>query len=181
MKFWGWLCVTLLATSASAATDTSQSHIGFVFKQMNVPVAGHFKRFTADVRFDARRPEASRAAIAVDLASIDTGTREADEEAQGPDWFDTRRTPTAKFVSTAVRRPTPDRYEVAGELSIKGRTRTVTIPIQVERKASTIHYTGSFTLKRLDYAIGEGIWADTATVADEVEVRFRIVQADRGT
>jgi polyisoprenoid-binding protein YceI len=170
------LLVALLAALAVAAVDPAQSRVGFVFKQMNVPVEGSFKRFTADIHFDAQRPEASRAEIDIDLRSIDTGIREADDEAMSRDWFDTAAHPSARFVSTQVRRPGPDRFEVTGKLSIKGRARDITVPVQVQRLGTALSYEGRFTIKRLDFAVGEGVWTDTTTVADEVEVRFRMVQ-----
>lgn len=170
-----WLAaVTLLAAPAA---ETVQGHVQFVFKQMNVPVDGAFRRFSAQVRFDPKQPEKSRAEIEVDLRSIDTGIHEADAEAQSPDWFDTARTPTATFVSTAVRNPAPDRYDVTGRLTIKGRTKEVTVPIRAQRAGTSTAYEGQFTLKRLEFAIGEGIWTDTSVVADDVEVRFRLLPA----
>jgi hypothetical protein len=36
---------------------------------------------------------------------------------------------------------------------------------------------GTFSLKRLDYRIGEGEWADTGTVANDVVVRVRMALA----
>lgn len=174
------LAAGLLLTAAPALaqdTDYADSRIGFTFKQMNVPVEGTFKRFRAQVSFEPARPERSRAEIEVDLASIDTGSTDGDTEAQRRVWFDTATHPTAKFVSTAVRRVGPDRYEARGTMTIKGRAREVTAPFEVRRAGNRVAFEGAFTLKRLEFAIGEGQWADTDTVADEVQVRFRIAQA----
>lgn len=172
-----WLAAATLLAAPAAAAEPAQGHVQFVFKQMNVPVEGAFKRFTAQVRFDPKQPDKSRAEIEVDLRSIDTGIPEADAEAQSKDWFDTARTPTATFVSTAVRNPAPDRYDVTGRLTIKGRVKEVTVPVRAQRVGTSTAYEGQFTLKRLDFAIGEGIWTDTSVVADEVEVRFRLLPA----
>jgi polyisoprenoid-binding protein YceI len=172
-----WLAAATLLAAPAPAGESAQGHVQFVFKQMNVPVEGAFKRFTAQVRFDPKQPEKSRAEIEVDLRSIDTGIPEADAEAQSKDWFDTARAPTATFVSTAVRNPAADRYDVTGRLTIKGRTQEVTVPVRAQRAGASTAYEGRFTLKRLDFAIGEGIWTDISAVANEVEVRFRLVQA----
>jgi polyisoprenoid-binding protein YceI len=170
-----WLAAATFLAAPAPPVETAQGHVQFVFKQMNVPVEGTFRRFTAQVRFDPKQPEKSHAEIEVDLRSIDTGVPEADAEAQSKDWFDTARTPTATFVSTGVRNPAADRYDVTGRLTIKGRTREVTVPVRAQRAGTSAAYEGRFTLKRLDFAIGEGVWTDTTAVADEVEVRFRLL------
>lgn len=172
-----WLAAAALLAAPVPAAEPARGHVQFVFKQMNVPVEGAFKHFRTQVRFDPKQPEQSRAEIEIDLRSIDTGIPEADAEAQSPEWFDTARTPTASFVSTAVRNPAPDRYEVTGRLTIKGRTQVITVPVQARRAGAGTVYEGRFTLKRLDFALGEGIWTDTTAVANEVEVRFRLAPA----
>lgn len=174
MTLVAWLAAAALLAAPVPAAPPAPGHVQFVFKQMNVPVEGAFKRFSAQVHFDPKQPQKSQAKIEVDLRSIDTGIPEADAEAQSPEWFDTARTPTASFISTAVRNPSPDRYEVTGRLTIKGRTQEITVPVRAERSGTSTVYAGRFSLKRLDFAIGEGIWTDTSAVANEVEVRFRL-------
>jgi polyisoprenoid-binding protein YceI len=69
-----------------------------------------------------------------------------------------------------------DRYEIDGRLSIKGVTRDVAIPIALQRDAAGNSVAaGQFTVRRLDFRIGEGLWADTSAVADEVVIRIRMV------
>ena len=172
----------LMATASAAAQDIdyADSRIGFTFKQMNVPVEGGFKRFRAQVLFDRARPEKSHAEIEVDLASIDTGSTDGDNESQRRAWLDTASHPTAKFVSSAVRRVGPDRFEARGTMTIKGRAHELTAPFEVRGTGTRIVFEGAFTLKRLEFAVGEGQWADTDTVADEVQIRFHIAQAATG-
>lgn len=171
------LAAVLLASAAAHAgtVDHRKSRIGFTFKQMNVPVEGGFPRFTANVAFDPAKPEAGKAEIEVDLGSIDTGSTDGDIEAKRKPWFNVESFPKARFVSTAVKPVGPDRLQVTGTLTIKGRSREVTVPVAVKREAGSTAFEGAFPLLRLQYAIGEGPWADTDTVADEVQVRFKIV------
>jgi polyisoprenoid-binding protein YceI len=60
-----------------------------------------------------------------------------------------------------------------GKLTIKGTSQPVTAPFTLVQAAGTRTVEGEFTLKRLAFRIGEGPWADTDTVADDVLVRFR--------
>ena len=102
------LCAASLVSGAEfTVLRPQQSSITFVSKQMGVPVEGSFRKFTARIAVDPARPEAGTAHIDIDLASIDTGIAEADGEAAGKAWFDTRNHPTASFVSGSVRLTLP--------------------------------------------------------------------------
>lgn len=155
----------------------AQSRLAYVSKQMGVPVEGGFRRFTAQFAFDPARPEAAQAALEVDLASIDAGSREVNEEVLGRNWFDVRRFPSARFVSTGLRHLGGGRYEVRGQLTLKGRTRELAAPFTYRPEGEHAVLEGGFVLKRLDFGIGEGPWGDTDTVADEVQVKFRFLAA----
>lgn len=156
----------------------AKNRIDFVFRQMGVPVSGHFKKAKIDVAFDAAAPAKSTVRLDLDLASIDAGSADANSEVVGKPWFDIKNFPTATFVSSALKPLGGDRYELAGKLSIKGKTRDVITPITVSHKGATAVFEGGFTLKRLEFAIGDGSWSDTSVVADEVKVSFH-VEADR--
>jgi polyisoprenoid-binding protein YceI len=165
-----------IGTPASAANvDYAKSEITFVSKQMNVPVQGRFRKFAAQIVFDSRKLASSRAEIEVELASVDTGSTEANDEVAKKAWFNTSAFPTAKFVSSAVTETGPDHFQANGKLSIKGIGQDVAAPFSVKRAGDTVTYEGGFTLKRLQFRIGEGVWSDTETVADEVQVKFRIL------
>lgn len=64
-------------------------------------------------------------------------------------------------------------------MSIKGKTRDVKAPFTLQQNADTLIIEGLFPLKRLDYGIGSGVWGDTDTVADEVQIRFRFTVAKK--
>ncbi|HYN54013.1 MAG TPA: YceI family protein [Methylotenera sp.] len=156
---------------------SDKSSISFVYKQMNVPIDGKFKKFVAQINFDPAKPEAAQAKFDIDLTSIDTGFSESDEEVTGKDWFNAKAFPTAKFVSTGVKSLGANRFEVQGKLTIKGKTLPVSVPFTFKPDATAALFDGSLTIKRLDYAIGEGEWADVSTVANEIQIKFHIVGA----
>lgn len=173
----------VLATAAMAAELTQfspeKSQITFVSKQMGVAVDGRFRKFDAKIAVDPAKPESGKAQLDIDLASIDTGSGDADAEVKGKSWFNTTAFPKATFVSSQVRALGNGRYEALGKLTIKGTTRDVSAPFTVKPEAGGAWFDGSFTLNRLQFKIGDGIWADTSTVADEVQIKFKIfVTAD---
>jgi len=173
-----FLTIVLTSSAAFAGTvDYKKSRIGFTFRQMNVPVEGGFPQFTANIVFDSGKPDAGKAEIEVDLGSIDTGSTDGDTEVKRKPWFNVESFPKATFVSTSVKPLGPDRLQVSGTLTIKGRSRELTVPVTTKREAGGTVFEGTFPLLRLQYAIGEGPWSDTETVADDVQVRFRIFVA----
>jgi len=71
-----------------------------------------------------------------------------------------------------------DKFEIAGPLTIKGVTKGIVVPVALKKDASGNQVAeGTFSVKRLDYGIGLGLWSDTATVANDVVVKIRIVLA----
>lgn len=174
------LLVTLSGTASADAAGLTvvpddRSSLTFVYRQMGVPVEGRFTKYSARVSFDPAEPTAARATLELDLTSVDAGSDEANDELAAKAWFDTRTHPKATFVSEAVRAIAEHRYELRGRITVKGRTRDVSAPFTFTPKGEAALFEGAFVLRRADFAIGEGIWADFGTVANEVEIRFRFL------
>jgi polyisoprenoid-binding protein YceI len=172
------LAMLLLASSGAGAQAVliEKSEIRFVSRQMGVNVEGRFRKWKANVDFRPKDLRKSRADFEIDLASIDLASEESETEARRPRWFDTARFPVATFQSTAMKDLGGDRYEIAGKLTLKGTARDSTIPIEVTKDAAGNSVaTGEFTIKRLEFDIGNGQWADPTVVANEVVVRVRMV------
>lgn len=173
----------LLASTAALAQNVSaqaelvpaQSEITFTSRQMGVPVDGRFKRFAAKVAFDPKHPETAKIALTIDLASVSLGAAEVEEEIAKPDWFDTRKFPQATFTSSSVKATGPGTFDVSGKLAIKQISRDVVVPVALTQKTSVTTVSGMFTIKRLDFKIGDGDWSDTSMVADPVTVKFKLV------
>lgn len=174
-------CVLPGAAQAVEYTQVQaeKSAIAFTYKQMGVAVDGRFRRFSSHLSFDPARPAAARAAFDVELASVDTGAPEGDEEVATIAWFNTRAFPSARFVSTGVRALGGNRYEVSGQLSIKGKTQEVVVPATFTAQGNSGVFDGSFTIRRGDFSIGEGSWAKFDIVANEVLIKFRITAAGK--
>jgi polyisoprenoid-binding protein YceI len=157
--------------------QADKSATTFAYKQMGVAMDGKFRKFATQLSFDPRQPASAKASIDVDLASIDTGSSEADQEVGGKQWFNTKAFPTAHFASSSVKPLGGNRYAVSGLLTIKGRTQPVSAPTTVTISGNTASFDGAFVIKRADFAIGEGPWADFGTVANEVSIKFHLLAA----
>jgi polyisoprenoid-binding protein YceI len=168
------LALTVAGPALAQTVVPGQSEIAFSTRQMGVPVDGHFRNFNSQVRFDPRNLGSASVAFTIDLASARIGTAETEAELAKPDWFNTKAFPQATFRSTGVKALGGHRYEVAGQLAIKGTTRDVVVPVTLTQAGATTTAQGQFTLKRLDFRIGDGDWKDTSIVANDVGVRFKL-------
>ncbi len=172
----------LFATTAAAAQTLvpAGSEIAFTTRQMGVPVEGRFGRFSARITLDPKKPEAGSVAFTIDTASARFGAAELDAEVGKPTWLAVAKFPQATFHSSAIRATGPGRFEVAGRLEIKGSTRDIVVPVQVAQGGAGSVASGSFTIRRLDFKVGEGEWADTSLLANDVAVRFKLSLAGLG-
>lgn len=152
----------------------AQSEIGFVSKQMGVPVEGRFKQWTAAISFDPKKPEAGKVGFTIQTGSASFGAAETDAEVPKADWFNVAKFPQASFQSSSIKALGGGKFEVRGALLIKGATHEVVVPVAVTQAGAASTATGSFTIKRLDFKIGDGEWADTSMVANDVTVKFKL-------
>ncbi|MDO5102204.1 MAG: YceI family protein [Lautropia sp.] len=167
--------VTMHASAAEfSQLQADKSKVSFKYEQMGVKLDGHFKTFAADLSFDPAKPESAKASLEVDLASIDTGSPDADTEVVTKPWFNVPDYPKARFVASSIKAAGGDQYEIAGKLSIKGTDRDVSFPASFKAEGDQGVFTGSFTIKRGDYSIGEGDWSSFDIVANDVVIDFEL-------
>ena len=173
--------ITTLALSALAlgnaqaaafqAVVPEKSSVTFSYKQMGVAMDGKFKKFSAQLNFDPAKADKATGRLDIELASIDTGSSEADQEVVGKAWFNAAAHPKASFVLQSLKPTGPGQYEAAGQLTIKGQTRELRTPLKLNAPSTLV---GSFVLRRADFAIGEGMWAKFDVVANEITVHFSL-------
>ena len=170
---------SFLATNLFAATvsqmDASKSQVTFVSKQMGVQAPGKFKKFNANVKLDTDKLESTQGSMTIDLASIDTGSKEGNDEVVGKSWFNVKQFPTANFNLKSAKNLGNGKVQFDGDLTVKGKTKTISSIASINVKGKTVELDGNFVFKRLDYAIGEGTWGDVDVVANEVQIRYQLV------
>jgi polyisoprenoid-binding protein YceI len=178
------LVVTMGAVALPAAAQQkllpAQSSIAFEVKQMGVPVQGHFKKFDAQVNFDPAKLATSKVTFTVDIGSATMGSPEMDHELPKATWFNAAKFPQAQFTSSAFKALGGGKYEVAGQLAIKGQSQNVLVPLTMAQTGAVTTATGVLPIKRLAFKIGDGEWADTSMVADDVQIRFKLALSGVG-
>ena len=158
-------------TAPLQALVPEQSTLGFSYKQMGVAMDGQFKKYSAQIQFDPAKPDKATGRLEIDLASIDTGSAEADQEVVGKAWFHVAAHPKAVFVLQQLKATGANQYEAVGQLTIKGQTREVRAPLKLVPPSTLA---GSLVIKRADFGIGEGLWAKFDVVANEITVNLKL-------
>ena len=183
--------IALLTVSAAALSFSgsalaqqklipAQSSIGFVTKQMGVPLEGYFKKFDGQIIFDTAKPDAAKISFSIDTGSATLGAPESDAELPKAAWFNVAKFPQASFQSSGVKSLGGGKYQISGKLSIKGNSKDVEIPVALTQANGVTSASGQFAIKRLVFKIGEGEWADTSMVADDVQVKFKLAVSGMG-
>lgn len=167
-------CFSPALAAEYGQVQNNLSTLQFSYQQMGVKMEGHFKKFQSQLRFDPSKPAAATVFFEVELGSIELGSGEANQEINGKPWLNIPAFPRASFVTSSIKPSGTSQYEVSGKLSIKGQTRELTFPASFTAQGKQGVFEGRFTLRRSDFGIGEGAWAKTDIVANEVPIHFRL-------
>jgi polyisoprenoid-binding protein YceI len=167
---------------AQSWTLADGSAIRFTALQQGAPVEGRFERFTAEIIFDPGNLPASRIEVEIDTASVATGHKDRDTTLRAPDLFDVERWPSARFASDRLALLGGDSYEAQGQLIIRDVQKDVVLPFEltiadhpVDPGLLLARASGGLTISRLDYGVGQGDWASTVMVGENVEIAIEIV------
>lgn len=135
--------------------DGGRSLVSFTVTKLGyADVDGRFTRFSGDVRYDPARPENSSIRWRVRVASVKTDEPGRDRSLQASDYFDAARYPDLSFESARVRALGNGRLEVTGRITIKGRTRPLTVVVQPAALGSG--FETDFELNRYDFDVTGG-------------------------
>jgi polyisoprenoid-binding protein YceI len=111
--------------------DPAHSQVEFAVKHMMVTtVRGQFRNFSVDVDFDEDHPEQSSIVAHIDASSVETGMEARDAHLRSADFFDAATYPELTFRSTEIR-AAGDGYQIEGDLTIHGVTRSVTLDSEI--------------------------------------------------
>ena len=169
------LAPSAFAQAKPAQLQAAGSEIAFTTKQMGVPVEGKFTKFSAQITLDPKKPETGSVAFTIDTGSARFGSAELDAEVPKATWLNVPKFPQASFQSSAIKAVGAGKFEVLGKLSIKGSVHDVSVPVQLTQAGGNSTAVGAFTIKRLEFKVGEAEWADTSMLANDIQVRFKLV------
>ena len=103
------------------------SHMGYSFTY------GRFNKLSGGYLLDRENPAASQFQLTISAASLDTNNPKRDQHLKSPDFFNVKEFPNISFQSKGVTIEKTEKgeiYNIAGNLTIHGVTRQVTLPLQ---------------------------------------------------
>lgn len=124
--------MTAIATTTTTGTfkiDPAHSEVTFQVRHLLTKVRGRFSDFSGTIAFDQDKPERSSVEFSVRTTSIDTNQADRDTHLRSDDFFSVERFPTLTFTSTKVAAKGTGQYVVTGDLTIRGVTRSVILPV----------------------------------------------------
>jgi polyisoprenoid-binding protein YceI len=111
--------------------DSAHTHAQFKVRHLMVSnVKGDFDKVTGTIEFDESNPSASSINVTVDVASISTREPQRDAHLKSADFFDVEKFPTITFVSTGVVKSGEESFEVVGDLTLHGVTKTIDLSVE---------------------------------------------------
>lgn len=179
----GLLLTTPALLSAEPTTwsvDGTHSEVAFSVRHFLTRVPGNFDEFEGTIVHDPDDLAASSVEFTVQAASIDTDDVKRDEHLKSADFFDVATHPTLTFVSTSVS-GAGNELEVTGDLTIRGTTKTITIPVEYAGSMATpmgmkAGYSSEFTIDRTEFGVSwnRAIEGGGAVLGDDVKIRINI-------
>lgn len=163
--------------------DPSHTRIGFVARHaMVTKVRGAFNDFEGTAVFDGADPGATNVTLTIKAASIDTRNAQRDEHLRSNDFLAMEAHPEITFVSTAFRQTDDSSFDLTGDLTIKGVTRSVTIPFSYEGAATDpfgnlrVGFEGSVTINRRDFGVAWNAALETGgvLVSEKITLEFEV-------
>jgi polyisoprenoid-binding protein YceI len=150
------------------------SSLGFTFEQAGARSNGSFKQFTTTFDYDEKNLATSRLDVKVQVASLDTQDKDRDGTLTGADLFDTKKFPLATFAANSLAQGAKG-VEAVGKLTIRGITKDLRVPLAIKPAGAGLELSGSVTIKRLDFGVGQGEWKSTEWVGDAVTITYKVL------
>lgn len=173
--------VMLTGLSAQAATwvlDPDESRVYFKYSYKETPYQGEFKNVEAVFKIDPMKPGSCDFSVTIPIADISVESPEVLDYLLDIELFDVDQFPTATFKAEKCRLESPNSFVSDGMLTIRDQTHPLTFPFDLEVEVYDgqvrFHLTSEVTIERLKYGVGQGYWANTAEIPNEVAVEVDI-------
>ncbi len=182
-----WLAQNATASEQAAwSPDAAHTEINFSVSHFFTPVTGSFEEYEIDLDYNAEHPEKSTVEARISVASVNTGNEKRDNHLRTADWFEADKYPYMTFKSTSVRQTGENQLIASGQLTIKGQSHDVELPITLLGKQmipeqmqqmlggtkEVASFKASTAIDRGDFGVGTGNWAATMVVGGEVDIEI---------
>lgn len=174
---------TMSSNTTSWMIDPAHAEIGFAVRHLMIAtVRGRFGAVSGTVKVDEQNPRNSKVEVTVDVSSVDTRQEMRDNHLRSPDFFDVEKYPTMQFVSKRIEGDVSGEFRVAGDLTIRGITREVTLTATLEGRTKDpwgnerAGFSAAGKINRHDFGLNwnQALEAGGVMVGDEVKVTIDV-------
>ena len=171
--------MSLPALADNYVIDTKGAHasINFSIKHLGYSVlTGRFDKFVGEFSYDPAKPEASTINVTIDTTSINSNHAERDKHLRGADFLNVEKFPKATFVSKSIKPDGKDEFDIIGDLTLNGVTKSVTIEVEKVGEGKDpwggyrAGFSGDTEIKLKDFNIKMDLGPASQTVKLELEV-----------
>ena len=177
--------LALAAPALAAETyqfDRAHTNVGFQVRHIFTNVSGKFTDFAGTIQVDRAKPESSSVEFTIQATSIDTSEPRRDQHLRSADFFDVANHPTITFKSTSLKANGKDSWLVTGDLTLRGVTKQVTLPVTLLGEGKDpmgnekMGLETAVTLVRKDYGLNwnRALESGGVLVGEEVKVQIAI-------
>ena len=162
----------MLVAAPAIAADYVQapgSTLVFANKYDGTIFTGSFPGFQTTLSFDPANPAAGKLDVSIPLAGAKSGNSDRDSTLQGKDFFNVAQYAQARYSANGFRALGNNQYAADGTLELHGASKPVTLTFTWTPGAQPV-LAGKATVKRLDFGVGGGDWADTKLIPDETAI-----------
>ncbi|WP_291728546.1 YceI family protein [Bernardetia sp.] len=155
------------------ANATVISSVTFKIKNAGITVDGSFKGFQGTVNFNPDDLASSKFDVSVAAKTVDTDNNKRDEHLRQDEYFGVEKHPKISMKSTSISKVSDGKYNATFELTIKGKTKSVSFPFSYSQTSRGYKLNGSFEIDRRDFGVGGSSWilSDDVKVFLNVEVK----------
>ncbi|WP_138432595.1 YceI family protein [Winogradskyella algicola] len=158
------ILVYLVFVCSNFGFSQNNSSIDFIIKNLGINVDGHFNTFTINTEFDADN-QLTEILSKIEVASIETGIDSRDEHLLKEDYFHQEKHEYITLQSTSIKKESTTEYLISANLTIKGKTKVISIPVKVQKTDSgRTKITSYFEINRSDFDVGGGSFVMSKTV-----------------
>jgi polyisoprenoid-binding protein YceI len=162
--------------------DPAHSEVFFQVRHLVTKVRGRFSDFEGTITYDETNPEASSVTFSIKTASIDTNVPDRDTHLRSADFFSAEEHPTLTFRSKKVTKKGSDSFDVVGDLSMRGTSKEITLPVSFLGHATDpwggkrVGFEAETTVNRKDYGLNWNAALETGgfLVGDDVKISLSI-------
>jgi len=173
------LSAQVTAQAATWELDATKSKVIFQYSYKTKPYEGEFKNVKATFKIDPTSPGSCEFSVTIPIASLSVSKKEVVDYLLDIELFDVDQFPTATFKANKCRLQSVNSFVSDGTLTIRNQTKPLSFPFKLEVGASGFHLTSEVTIRRLDFGVGQGYWANTAEIPNDVSIKVDVYAAQK--